>query len=140
MLGIRFRFYIAAISITLLAGKLPAQADDATFTHLAKIGTFAFGGIGIVGGRNPGEKDYDEILAHPFAAETFEKLFAVGTPEAKCFALVGLHRLNRAKFETIAETVRNSDVSVSVARGCILWRQPLSQVIHNIEAGGYAHH
>ena len=68
----------------------------------------------------------------------FEKLVAVGNPQAKSYALVGIRSLNPKRYEELSRSFRESKDNVVTQRGCIETREPLSEVLERIEAGEYS--
>jgi hypothetical protein len=110
---------------------------DPVLTRMAKVDVFAFGGIGFAGAISPGEKDYRLISSRPSAIADFERVFAVGTREAKCYALTGLFRLDRKRFNVLSSGLRNSKAQVDTMHGCMGFPQTFQAVIEAIEAGEY---
>jgi hypothetical protein len=104
---------------------------------MAKSGLFAFGGVGFVMSISQGEKDFGVVLSRPSAAADFERLFAVGNAQAKCYALVGLRRLKRQRFDALAESLRLSKTPVATGHGCLMFSVPMSQMVAQIQAGSY---
>ena len=110
-----------------------ADAPDAAFDRLVKTNMYAFGGVGFAGTVTQGEKDYRTIAARPTAVADFERLFAAGTPEAKAYALVAIHALSPEKFEELSRPLRDSNIELQTAQGCILSKKRLSSVINGLQ-------
>ena len=130
-----------AIIFGLLAVWLLAAAEtpsDPALNRLAHVDHFAFGGVGFAGVTSLGEKDYRLILARPSALADFERLFAVGNIQAKCYALAAIHDLDHRKFAELASRLRNSKGQVRVMSGCIVSQQALSSVVARVEAGAFS--
>ena len=135
------------ITIMLLLAGLFSQADNRALAQqaggtasegtLATVTMFAFGGVGFAGSQSPGEKDYHAIMSRPNSLEILERLLGSATPEAKSYALVGIYKLNRARFEVLATTLQPSKVAVHMGRGCILSQTTLGAIVQSIEAGTY---
>jgi hypothetical protein len=123
---------ILSVSITQAA-----HADDSTFDRLAKIDRFAFGGTGYAGTISEGEKEYREILSRPTALKDFERLYAVGNPQAKCYAVVGIRTLNPTRFERLSKSLRSEKTEVTTQRGCMVMHEPLGSIVKGIAAGEY---
>ena len=126
------------ITILLILSVSIAQAassSDSTFDRLAKVERFAFGGTGYAGTISEGEKDYKEILSRPTALKDFERLYAVGNLQAKCYALVGIRTLNPKKFEEVSEPLRGETIEVITQRGCMVMHEPLGNIVKEIAAG-----
>jgi hypothetical protein len=67
-----------------------------------------------------GEIDYSAIVSpNPTVAEVaFEKVYAVGNPQAKAIALTGLKRLGSPKFKELAVLAESSNDQVATMTGC----------------------
>jgi hypothetical protein len=115
------------------------QPDDPVVTRLAKAGLFAFGGVGFAGVTSAGETDYSVILARPNPEADLERLFAIGTPAAKCYALVGIRHFHPEKFEELATALAKSNRKVLTGHGCLMSREPVARLVDSIRAGGYQH-
>ena len=115
----------------------PQKPADQALEHLAKIDRFAFGGVGYAGTTSEGEKDYNLILAGPSAEADFEKLYSIGNLQAKCYALVGLRKLDRERFEELATSLQTSTRDVLTQSGCLVFPQPLRLIVDSIRAGVY---
>jgi len=112
-----------------------ASSSDATFDRLAKVDRFAFGGTGYAGTISEGEKDYKEILSRPAALKDFERLYAVGNLQAKCYALVGIRTLKPKEFEKLSGPLRGETIEVITQRGCMVMHEPLGKIVKEIAAG-----
>ena len=111
---------------------------DAVVERLAKTGVFAFGPVGYAAIISPGEKDYRTVFNRSSALEDFEKLYSTGNLQAKCYALVGIHMLNPARFKELAQPLRDSKETVNTMTGCILSREAFGAVIKQIESGRFS--
>jgi hypothetical protein len=108
---------------------LPVLADDtvdAAVNRLATIGQFAFGGVGFAGVTSRGETDFKFVLAQPqpTARNAFERLYAIGNPQGKSYALSGLKKVAPKRLAELVATVAKSTEEVEVMRGCIISREP----------------
>jgi len=112
--------------------------SDPVLNRLANVDKFAFGGVGFGGVNSQGENDFRVILARTSARADFERLFAAGNIQAKCYALVALHDLDNRKFAELSSPLRNSNAQVRIMSGCIVSQQALSSVIARIEAGVFS--
>lgn len=111
---------------------------DAVVEHLAKVGVFAFGTVGYTAIISPGEKDYKTVLNRNSALEDFEKLYTAGNLQAKCYALVGIHRLDPKRFSELIRPLRDSKETVTTMTGCILSREAFGDIIKQIESGRFS--
>src|SRR3954471_36404 len=127
-------------SASLAATEDPHRATkpDALLNRMAKVDMFACGGVGFGSATSEGEKDYRTLLSRPSAEADFERLFAVGNPQAKCYALVGLRQMNPKRSEALATSLQSSGIAVHVMRGCVMSKDPMSQIIKSIRAGIYS--
>jgi hypothetical protein len=111
---------------------------DAVVERLAKVGVFAFGPVGFAAITSPGETDYRTVFNRSSALEDFEKLYSTGNLQAKCYALVGIHRLNPTRFRELIRPLLDSKETVNTMTGCILSREALGNVIKQIESGRFS--
>jgi hypothetical protein len=111
---------------------------DAVVERLAKVGVFAFGPVGFAAITSPGETDYRTVFNRSSALEDFEKLYSTGNLQAKCYALVGIHRLNPTRFRELIRPLLDSKETVNTMTGCILSREAFGNVIKQIESGRFS--
>jgi hypothetical protein len=78
------------------------------------------------------------ILSRSTALSDFEKLFAVGNAEAKCYALAGVRTLDLNRFEELSRPLRDSKQEVVTMNGCIVSRELFGTILKRIEAGQYS--
>jgi hypothetical protein len=115
----------------------PQTAQETALGRLSKVGEFAFGPTGNAAVISTGEKDYRTVLARSTALADFEKLFADGNIQAKCYALVGIHRLNPNRLKQLTQPLTQSSETVTIMQGCIVSHAPLNQILKQISAGKY---
>jgi hypothetical protein len=79
------------------------------------------------------------ILAEPtrLALNDLDATYASATPEAKCYILVGLRRLDPKDSKILVILLGSSTKTVLIERGRILTRKPLAQVAKEIDEGRY---
>jgi hypothetical protein len=129
------RLVPAAFAIVIVLHAV--QTTDTVVNRMTQVRLFAFGGVGFAGAISQGEKDYRTIFARSTAQSDFETLFAQGSQESKCYALVGMRRINPERFKVLAASLRDSKTDVITMTGCILERRSLASVLHSIESGSY---
>jgi hypothetical protein len=129
------RLWIAVAVLVLASIAQAGQSIDSVFDRLAKVDQFAFGPTGYAGVISQGEKDYKSILSRSSAMEDFEKLYTVGNPQARCYALVGIRKLNPSRFREISDSLRSSRDKVVTQRGCIVYHESFAAILKRIEAG-----
>ena len=129
---------LAAVFLLLSAvGLATADKADEELERLAQVERFAFGGVGYAGVISAGEQDFRAILKRPSALHDLERLFAIGNPQAKSYALVGIKKLDRRRFEQLAASAQDSALEVRTQSGCIVQQQSFSSVLKKIAAGDY---
>jgi hypothetical protein len=116
---------------------LAADKSSDAAASLARVKSFAFGGIGIAGTPSPGEPLFRTVLARHDALAEFRGILANGTPEAKLYALCGIRILEPSSFEAAAEPLKKSNPTVETIGGCIITKVSAAGVITNIGAGRY---
>jgi hypothetical protein len=115
----------------------PVLADDtvdAAVNRLSTVGQFAFGGVGYAGVTSKGETDFKFVLTQPKATalNAFERLYAIGNPQGKSYALSGLKKLAPERFAELVATLAKSTEEVEVMRGCIVSHEPLPEIAKQI--------
>jgi hypothetical protein len=130
-----------AILLVMLCSVAHAQATpSAAAQHLSKVGVFAFGGVGFVGKTSEGEKDFRIVMSQPAAdaLASLETLYAHGTPAAKSYALVGIRKLDRERFEELVQPLESSKEKVFIMEGCIMQDRSLGDIARAIDSGAFA--
>ena len=113
------------------------ETHDVVLERFSKVEYFAFGPTGFAGVRSQGEKDYRLILSRPSAKTDFEKLYSQGDPQARTYALVGIHKLNSKRFAELLPILRVSKEEITTERGCIISSELLKEIIKQIQGGQY---
>lgn len=134
----KMRILILAVSLIFVSFAHAGDSVDPVLDRLARVGQFAFGGTGYAGVISQGEKDYRVILSRPSAEADFEKLFAVGNPQGKSYALAGIRAFDSRRFKQLSGPVLDSAEEVVTQNGCIIYHESLGVVLRRITAGGYA--
>src|SRR5438445_6329029 len=98
---------VAAVLLTA-SGAQTRDSFAGAFDRLAKVDVFALGLVSFGAQISQGEKDFELIRARPTALADFERLFAVGNPQAKAYALVGIRRINPERYTRLAQPLRSS--------------------------------
>lgn len=115
----------------------PQTTQDVVLQRLSKVRYFAFGGTGYAGVISDGEKNYKMVLARSTALADFEKLFTEGNMQAKCYALVGIHKLNPTRFKDLVRPLGESKETVTIMQGCIVSDVPITRITKEIAQGKY---
>jgi len=128
----------SAFAVLLLAvATYAGDSRDAAFERLARAGVFAFGRVSYAGFISQGQKDYEAILTSSSALATFEKLYAVGNPQAKSYALVGIRSLSPSRFRELSQTASTSKEEVVTQEGCIVYHEAFGVIVRRMENGKY---
>ena len=122
-------------ALVLLAGTQTTR--DTVLDRLSKVERFAFGPTGYGGTISTGENDYKIVMARSTASTDLEKLFAQGNIQAKCYALVGIHKLNPTRFKELTQPLTESRETVTTMEGCIILHLPFTKILKRIAAGNY---
>jgi hypothetical protein len=134
---------VSWLSILLVLCSVPlVLADDsvdAAVNRLSTVERFAFGGVGFAGVTSKGETDFKFVLAQsrPTALNAFEKLYAIGNPQGKSYALAGLKKLEPQRFTELVAALGKSPDEVEVMRGCIVSHEPLHEIAKQIGNGKF---
>ncbi len=137
MLRLLFRTAVAILLFGAVA--FGVDAFRQSFFRLLTVDTFAMGGTGYTGKVSQGEKDFWRLLSNPDmkAQASFEKLYWEGNPQAKCYALLGIRKLNRNRFKELLKTASQSTEKVHIQSGCTTHDEELGNVAKAIENGSY---
>jgi hypothetical protein len=123
--------------VVLVTACIVRGRDEEAVETLAHIPLFAFGGIGIAGTTSNGEAAFHNVFESRNAAADFAQILKTGTPQAQCYALVGLRLKDRAAFDEQVKRFASSKQEVQTCAGCMMSKQPMSSVVANINKGWY---
>lgn len=129
---------ILAILLLFVGIASAGEPLDSVLARFAKVGLFAFGGVGYAGITSRGEKDYRLIFSRTTAEADFERLFAVGNAQARAYALVGIHTLDPKRFKQISQPYRDSSEDITTQRGCIVMHESFRAVLKRIETNEFS--
>jgi len=135
--SVKWLLILSVVCIT--SPGLANDSIDAAVNRLSTIERFAFGGVGFAGVTSKGEIDFKLVLAQPrlTALNAFEKLYTIGNPQGKSYALAGLKKLVPQRFTELAKASEKSPDVVEVMRGCIVSHEPLHDVAKQIAQGKF---
>jgi len=125
--------WIIAVSLLTASMATAEESFSTIFDRLAKVEIFAFGPVGYAGRISQGEKDFRSILARSSVVD-FEKLYRTGNIQAKFYALIGIRKLSPERYDEFARPLRTSKEEVETAHGCIVGKEPVADVIKQIDA------
>jgi hypothetical protein len=130
------RIFVVCLAFIMTSGSMWAGEKGAVKT-LSEIPLFAFGGIGVAGTTSNGEVAFHNVLASDTAAADFAQILKTGTPQAQCYALVGLRLKDRATYDEQVKRFASSKQEVQTCAGCMMSKQAMSAVVGNIQKGSY---
>lgn len=119
------------------SGTVFAQQEQQAYDRLKDVDRFAFGGVGYAGSISKGELDF-RILMHQMKLQTrtqLDKLYADGNPQAKAYALAGLHLMSPDRFNELRATLPDGEVQIE--RGCIINKESLASIAKEIASGEF---
>lgn len=97
----------------------PSQAARVAAEKLKTARTVNFGGGGYAGRISEGEDSLFTLISSHRGAELLCDVFERGTPEAKAYALCGLHYIAPQRFERYAGEFAAAKLKVQTLSGCI---------------------
>lgn len=104
---------------------------------LSQVKIFAFGGVGFAGTISAGEKQYRKVMEMSQPLPWLRLIAVSGTPEARLYALCGIHMLDKAAFEAHVVFLKKANPTVSTMSGCSMLSKTATKVIQEISAGLY---
>ena len=133
--AVRRRLAIGAVLLFTCGAAL--AGDKGAVNTLSETPLFAFGGIGVAGITSPGEYAFKSVLASDSAEADFLQILKTGTPQAQCYALVGLRIKDRPVFDEQVKRFAASHQKVDTCAGCAPMTLPMSSVVATIQKGSY---
>jgi hypothetical protein len=127
-----FAFTLLFFTIFLRLSLADPEAVKAEPLRLESVHAFAMGGIGIRGIQSKEERAYLAVLRGPDAAKVFREVLQTGTPEAKLYALCGLHAVAPSEFEAAASLLASSELTATTISGCIIRSERVAEVVRRI--------
>src|SRR5205809_650911 len=112
---------LAVLAVVVVAYKLrpPSQAARAAAEQLKTARTVNFGGGGYAGSISEAEDSLFVLLSSHHTEELLSQVFEGGTPEAKVYALCGLHYIAPRRFDHYAGSFAAAKMKVQTLSGCI---------------------
>jgi hypothetical protein len=131
--GSLFTALLLLIQVSAASGQRDVSLGDAA-VGLNHVTFFAIGGTGYAGRISEGELDYKAILSQPpeSALKVFERVYSVGSPAARSYALLGIQKLAPARFMELYASVKNSTEPVETMEGCIVSTAKISMIAKRI--------
>ena len=120
------------------AGISPASSsENSAVRDLAAAKSLAFGGVGVAGLMSEGERNLRAVLARADASRELQAALAHATPAGTLYILVGLRRCDRAAYQKVFDSLARPSDNVEVVRGCMISKEPLRQVLSQIQDGRF---
>jgi len=135
------KYIYILLSLCFFVATSDVYADDSwleAFIRLNKAERFAFGKIGYAAVTSQGEKDLRTLIEGECPTVTLKILYATGTLQAKCYALVAFQKLSKIEFEALLKEMEDEDAEVTTVSGCEILRGPVIQLLKEIKKGAYA--
>ena len=128
---------IAGIVLARLGVSLAATSENSAARDLSAAKSFAFGGVGVAGLMSEGERNLRAVLQRPDSSQQLQAALAHATPAGQLYILVGLRRCDRAAYQKIVGSLARPNDEVEVAHGCMISREPFSQLLSQIQDGRF---
>jgi len=120
------------------AGISPASSsENSAVRDLAAAKSLAFGGVGVAGLMSEGERNVRAVLERPDASQQLQAALAHATPAGTLYILVGLRRCDRTAYQKVFDSLARPSDNVEVVRGCMISKEPLRQVLSQIQDGRF---
>jgi len=120
------------------AGISPASSsENSAVRDLAAAKSLAFGGVGVAGLMSEGERNLRAVLARADASRELQAALAHATPAGTLYILVGLRRCDRTAYQKVFDSLARPSDNVEVVRGCMISKEPLRQVLSQIQDGRF---
>jgi hypothetical protein len=137
--------FVKKLTLGLITGVILAQSgfplaatsENTAARNLAAAKSLAFGGVGVAGLMSEGERNLRAVLQHSDASQQLQGAFAHASLAGKLYILVGLRRCDRAAYQKVFDFLAYPNEDVEVVRGCMISREPVRQVLSQIQDGGF---
>jgi len=124
--------------LTPLASSICAnEAASGAASSLSRENVFALGGVGVAGTMSSGEKDLRAVLKEADAVQQLQSLLKTASPAGQLYALLGLRLRDRPAYEQAVPALRKRSDAVSTMHGCIIMKEKMDSIVHQIEHGDY---
>ena len=125
------------LAIALVVVAPAAVTAEQPVSGLIHIQLFAIGGIGVAGSMSEGERDLRAVMNQRDAATQLREILSRATPAGQLYALRGLRMRDRAAYEQALPALRKRSDAISTARGCILNKEEMAEIVREIEHGDF---
>lgn len=129
---------LALVLLMHLASSVCAGEDASrAASSLARENVFALGGVGVAGSMSQGERDLRAVLNEADAVQQLQSLLKKASPAGQLYALLGLRLRDRPAYEQVLPAFRKRSDVVSTMHGCIVMKEKMDSIVHQIEHGDY---
>jgi hypothetical protein len=128
---------VLALFIPLASSVYADEEASRAASSLARETAFALGGVGVAGTISPGEGDLRAVLKEADAVQQLQSLLKKASPAGQLYALLGLRLRDRPAYEQALPAFRKRSDVVSTMHGCILMKEKMDSIVHQIEHGDY---
>jgi hypothetical protein len=133
----RFLAAMTYVAIFSLMSFGASEAASGAASSLARENVFALGGVGAAGTMSSGEKDLRAVLKEADAVQQLQSLLKNASPAGQLYALLGLRLRDRPAYEQAVPAFRKRSEAVSTMHGCIIMKEKMDSIVHQIEHGDY---
>lgn len=110
--------------------------DRTAYITLANAPMFSTGGVGSPGRLPKAVLAYRTLIESPRAAEAFDEMARIATPEGRMYALCGLYDTDPRLFaKDIKEITKDSGRVLSVGFGCSIFKEKVTDLLPRIQRG-----
>ena len=116
-----------------------SEPPSGPLQSLSEARIFALGAVGFAGKAPQELLLFRAIMAlNPDEAkEGLEKLYSSSNPQAMSYALVGMRKIDRRRYEELLASARASDVTVRTMWGCEILDEKFRDVAEQLDSGKY---
>ena len=129
-----------ALVIGLIESIPPSQDAREAASKLKTATEVNFGGGGVAGRISEAEDNLFVILSSHRGEDLLFEVFESGSPEAKTYALCGLHYIASRRFERYADQFAAENVKIQTLSGCIGGEQNSATIVATIRTNIFEHY
>lgn len=133
-------FVVMALVIGLIESIPPSQDAREAADKLKMATKVNFGGGGYFGMISEAEDNLFKILSSHRGEDLLSEVFEAGSPEAKTYALCGLHYIAPRRFERYADQFAAEKVKIQTLSGCIGGEHDSATIVAAIRTNIFEHY
>jgi hypothetical protein len=129
---------LLAVLVPAALAQLSSSAPSTTpLRDLAEARIFAIAPVGYAGTTSQEERLFKAMMAldREKAKQQLDLLYSSRNPQAMSYALVGMRKLNPARYAELLAAARASNVTVTTMSGCLIEGRKLRAVANDLDAG-----